>query len=328
MWGAAAGQPLTLGRYPSGPSGRRLVTAGRISGAGRLPVAGSRGCPAGARGPRGRNPKGPRATACHATPEGTGRRHEGTTMQTEAAILWEMGGDWEIETIELDPPEGRRGAGAGSPRPACATATSTCGPATSAASTRSSEATRVPAWSRRWARAWRTSAPVTMSSSGSSRPVATARPAPGATPTCATSGALLMMGAQIDGTYRHHSSNGTDLDTMVCLGTFAKHTVVNQASCVKILDHYPLDKACLIGCGVTTGWGSAVYAAEVKPGRRRGGHRHRWHRGLGHPGGQAGRGRAHLRHRPGAVQAGDGQEVRRHPHRLQRRGGDCRWSTR
>jgi Zn-dependent alcohol dehydrogenase len=28
----------------------------------------------------------------------------------------------------------------------------------------------------------------------------------------------------------------------------------------------PLDKACLVGCGVTTGWGSAVYAAEVKPG--------------------------------------------------------------
>jgi len=42
--------------------------------------------------------------------------------------------------------------------------------------------------------------------------------------------------------------------------------VVNQASCVKILPHYPLDKACLIGCGVTTGWGSAVYTAEVKPG--------------------------------------------------------------
>ena len=53
---------------------------------------------------------------------------------------------------------------------------------------------------------------------------------------------------------------------MVCLGTFAQHTVVNQASCVKILDHYPLDKACLVGCGVTTGWGSAVYAAEVRPG--------------------------------------------------------------
>jgi S-(hydroxymethyl)glutathione dehydrogenase/alcohol dehydrogenase len=35
---------------------------------------------------------------------------------------------------------------------------------------------------------------------------------------------------------------------------------------VKILDDIPLDKACLVGCGVTTGWGSAVYAAEVRPG--------------------------------------------------------------
>ena len=53
---------------------------------------------------------------------------------------------------------------------------------------------------------------------------------------------------------------------MVCLGTFSKYTVVNQASCVKILDDIPLDKACLVGCGVTTGWGSSVYAAEVRPG--------------------------------------------------------------
>jgi S-(hydroxymethyl)glutathione dehydrogenase/alcohol dehydrogenase len=42
--------------------------------------------------------------------------------------------------------------------------------------------------------------------------------------------------------------------------------VVNQASCVKILEDIPLDKACLVGCGVTTGWGSAVYAADVRPG--------------------------------------------------------------
>ena len=26
-------------------------------------------------------------------------------MQTEAAILWEHGGDWKVETIELDPPK-------------------------------------------------------------------------------------------------------------------------------------------------------------------------------------------------------------------------------
>jgi len=74
-----------------------------------------------------------------------------------------------------------------------------------------------------------------------------------------------MIGRQADGTARHHA-RGQDLATMVCLGTFSKYTVVNQASCVKILDDIPLDKACLVGCGVTTGWGSSVYAADVRPG--------------------------------------------------------------
>ena len=53
---------------------------------------------------------------------------------------------------------------------------------------------------------------------------------------------------------------------MCLLGTFAHHTVVNEASCIKIDDDIPLDRACLLGCGVVTGWGSAVYAAEVGPG--------------------------------------------------------------
>jgi S-(hydroxymethyl)glutathione dehydrogenase/alcohol dehydrogenase len=53
---------------------------------------------------------------------------------------------------------------------------------------------------------------------------------------------------------------------MCLLGTFAEHTVVNEASCIKIEKDVPLDRACLLGCGVVTGWGSSVYAAEVKPG--------------------------------------------------------------
>ena len=54
---------------------------------------------------------------------------------------------------------------------------------------------------------------------------------------------------------------------MMCmLGTFAHHTVVNEASCIKVDDDVPLDRACLLGCGVVTGWGSSVYAAEVGPG--------------------------------------------------------------
>jgi S-(hydroxymethyl)glutathione dehydrogenase/alcohol dehydrogenase len=53
---------------------------------------------------------------------------------------------------------------------------------------------------------------------------------------------------------------------MCLLGTFAHHTVVNEASCIKIENDVPLDKACLLGCGVVTGWGSSVYAADVQPG--------------------------------------------------------------
>jgi S-(hydroxymethyl)glutathione dehydrogenase/alcohol dehydrogenase len=53
---------------------------------------------------------------------------------------------------------------------------------------------------------------------------------------------------------------------MCCLGTFAEHSVMNQASVIKINPDIPLDKAALVACGVTTGWGSAVYAADVQAG--------------------------------------------------------------
>ncbi len=79
-------------------------------------------------------------------------------------------------------------------------------------------------------------------------------------------GAKMGGGRQItDGTARHHA-RGQDLSLMCILGTFAHHTVVNEASCIKIDNDIPLDRACLTGCGVVTGWGSSVYAAEVAPG--------------------------------------------------------------
>lgn len=53
---------------------------------------------------------------------------------------------------------------------------------------------------------------------------------------------------------------------MCTLGTFSQYNVINQYSVVKVDDDIPLDKAVLVGCGVPTGWGSAVYAAETKPG--------------------------------------------------------------
>ena len=53
---------------------------------------------------------------------------------------------------------------------------------------------------------------------------------------------------------------------MCMLGTFSPLTVVPAASVVKIDDDLPLEVAALVGCGVTTGYGSAVYTAEVKAG--------------------------------------------------------------
>jgi NDMA-dependent alcohol dehydrogenase len=79
-------------------------------------------------------------------------------------------------------------------------------------------------------------------------------------------GAFLLAGRQVtDFTSRHHA-RGQDLGIMCCIGTFGEYTVAGEASCIKIEKDIPLDKAALVGCGVTTGWGSAVYAADVQPG--------------------------------------------------------------
>ena len=71
--------------------------------------------------------------------------------------------------------------------------------------------------------------------------------------------ATFPMGTQmLDGTSRHHTVEGEDLGLMCLLGTFSEHTVVNEASCIKVDKDWPLEKGCLLGCGVVTGWGSSV----------------------------------------------------------------------
>ena len=79
-------------------------------------------------------------------------------------------------------------------------------------------------------------------------------------------GANLVGGQQVsDGTSRHHA-RGQDLALMCCIGTFGEYTVASTQSVIKLDGDIPLDKAALVGCGVTTGWGSAVYAADVQAG--------------------------------------------------------------
>jgi NDMA-dependent alcohol dehydrogenase len=186
-------------------------------------------------------------------------------MQTEAAILWETGSEWKVEQIDLDGPKqsevlvrlaasgmchsdehlvtgdlpfdlpmvgGHEGAGV----------------------------------------VEEVGAGVTTLKPGD-HVVFGFIPACGRCPSCSTGhqnlcdlGQYLAGGKQIlDQTSRHHA-HGQDLSLMCLLGTFGKYSVVNEASCIKIDDDLPLDRACLVGCGVTTGWGSAVYAGQVRPG--------------------------------------------------------------
>ena len=78
-------------------------------------------------------------------------------------------------------------------------------------------------------------------------------------------GAIILAGTQVDGTYRRHAQ-GRDIGAGVGVGTFAQYGTLSEASLVKIDDDLPLSRACLLGCGVMTGSGSAVNTANVSPG--------------------------------------------------------------
>src|ERR1700709_2147906 len=98
-------------------------------------------------------------------------------------------------------------------------------------------------------------------------------PSCGQCPSCASGhqnlcdyGALILEGLQLSDGSARHRVRGQDARLMCVLGTFEPYTVVNQFSCIKIDGDIPLDKAALVGCGVTTGLGSAIYAGDVQPG--------------------------------------------------------------
>lgn len=81
-------------------------------------------------------------------------------------------------------------------------------------------------------------------------------------------GALLLQGTAVsDNTHRIHAAkDGTPVIPMTLLGTFSPYMVVHKSSVVKIDPSIPFEVACLVGCGVTTGYGSAVRSANVRPG--------------------------------------------------------------
>ncbi len=62
------------------------------------------------------------------------------------------------------------------------------------------------------------------------------------------------------------SKGGDPIQQFAHLSSFAEQMLVHENALVKIRDDMPLDRAALIGCGVTTGLGAALNTAKVRPG--------------------------------------------------------------
>ena len=186
-------------------------------------------------------------------------------MQTDAAVLWETMTDWKIERIELDPPkEGEvlvRLAASG----LCHS--------DEHLRTGDSPMPLPMIGGHEGAGVVEEVGPGVKSLAVGDHVVSSFLPSCGRCPSCSTGhqnlcdlGAFIADGLQIlDGTARHHLGN-QDLRAMCMVGTFAHRTVGNEASFIRVDADVPLDRVCLLGCGFTTGWGSAVYRADVQPG--------------------------------------------------------------
>ena len=185
-------------------------------------------------------------------------------MKTTAAVLWELGGTWEVEEVELDPP------GAGEVMVELA-ASGLCHSDEHLVTGDLPVGFPMVGGHEGAGRVVEIGPGVTDVAAGDPV-VLTFLPSCGRCSWCVRGytnlcddGAGATLGPQLDGTYRFHS-RGEDVGQMCLLGTFARHTVVPVKSVVTIDEGFPLHLAALVGCGVTTGFGSAVRTAELRAG--------------------------------------------------------------
>ena len=87
----------------------------------------------------------------------------------------------------------------------------------------------------------------------------------GKTNLCSAVRATQGQGVMPDGTGRF-SLNGKSLYHYMGTSTFSEYSVIAEVSLAKTSPAAPLDKVCLLGCGVTTGIGAVLNTAKVEPG--------------------------------------------------------------
>lgn len=72
-------------------------------------------------------------------------------------------------------------------------------------------------------------------------------------------------GKMPDGTKRF-SCNGKELYHYMGTSTFSEYTVVADISVVRLREDAPMEKICLLGCGITTGVGAVINTSKVEAG--------------------------------------------------------------
>mmetsp|Transcript_29462 Transcript_29462/g.26035 ORF Transcript_29462/g.26035 Transcript_29462/m.26035 type:complete len:181 (+) Transcript_29462:27-569(+) len=63
-------------------------------------------------------------------------------------------------------------------------------------------------------------------------------------------------GVMPDGTSRFTDAEGNAISHFMGTSTFSQYTVLPEISIAKVNNKAPLDKVCLLGCGITTGYGA------------------------------------------------------------------------
>src|SRR4029079_13777165 len=73
--------------------------------------------------------------------------------------------------------------------------------------------------------------------------------------------------ASLNATQKMTTLDGTVLTPILGIGTFCTHTLVHARQGIKVSKDLPPEQMSLIGCGVMTGVGAALYTANVQPGQ-------------------------------------------------------------
>ena len=87
----------------------------------------------------------------------------------------------------------------------------------------------------------------------------------GKTNLCQAIRATQGQGVMPDGSSRF-ASGGRPLYHYMGTSTFSEYSVIAEISAAKVNPAAPLDKVCLLGCGITTGIGAVINTAKVEPG--------------------------------------------------------------